>query len=271
MNIALYVQSSYKNYEELCEKLDQEIKKLTNTPVLLIADGKEEGTGKKLAIKYADERGIPVKLFEPEWGKYISVNGKDMGGSISSWEMLKPAEAAICICSGLSTGSDRFIEQAKRLNRNLHIVRINPYSKSVAQKKEEDEQKALAQQAAAQAEQEQLAAQTAMEQPPPGTAAPAEPPAAAPTAAPTATGIDLGAPPAVEGIPIGPEDLAAANAPAGGEQLPADVGQALSSGTTQQVGPTGTPMGAPVQQAATAAQPPQAAPQKPEEQQPPQQ
>ena len=67
-----------------------------------------------LAIRYAKENNIPLRVFTPNWDKY----GK-AAGYVINVEMAKYADALIAIWDGTSKGTNHMIQVAR--NRNMPI------------------------------------------------------------------------------------------------------------------------------------------------------
>lgn len=66
---------------------------------------------------YADERGIPVKLFPAEWDKY----GK-IAGIRRNVEMADYADELVAFWDGKSTGTKHMINTMTLKNKPLHVV-----------------------------------------------------------------------------------------------------------------------------------------------------
>jgi hypothetical protein len=116
MNIAVYVTSKYNNYEELSKLLDDHIRKVTTSPVLLLTD---TGEGNKLVKQYADDHNIQSKIYSTEWGRFGHT-----AGVIAVYHMLHNSERGICLWNGLSRGCRAFLKMSQRLNRNVDLIRV---------------------------------------------------------------------------------------------------------------------------------------------------
>lgn len=116
MNIAVYVTSKYNNYEELSKLLDDHIRKVTTSPVLLLTD---TGDGNKLVKQYADDHNIQSKVYSTEWGRFGHT-----AGVIAVYHMLHNSERGICLWNGLSRGCRAFLKMSQRLNRNVDLIRV---------------------------------------------------------------------------------------------------------------------------------------------------
>jgi len=67
---------------------------------------------------WAYEKGIPVKMFIPDWDKY----GKT-AGIIRNIEMAKHADALVAFWDGRSTGTKHMISEAKRSGLSVTVIK----------------------------------------------------------------------------------------------------------------------------------------------------
>lgn len=85
--------------------------------VIEIVSGGARGAD-KLGEKYADGRGLPVKVFKADW------DGKGRGaGYIRNEEMAKYANYCICFWNG-SKGTKHMIDLAKKHNLGLKVINL---------------------------------------------------------------------------------------------------------------------------------------------------
>lgn len=74
-----------------------------------------------LGQQWAAARGIPVKLFAPEWELY-----RRKAGAMRNWAMAKYAEALVAIWDGHSPGTKHMIDFARREKLRVYIHRTRP-------------------------------------------------------------------------------------------------------------------------------------------------
>jgi hypothetical protein len=94
---------------------------LTPADVALVVNGNAVGVD-TLARKWAAAKGLPVKLFKPDWAKH----GKG-AGFVRNSEMLKEATHVVALWDGASHGTKAVIDGAKAQGKPLCVyVRVSP-------------------------------------------------------------------------------------------------------------------------------------------------
>lgn len=73
----------------------------------------------RLGELYAEEEGIPVKLFPADWGKH----GK-AAGPIRNREMAEYADALVAVWDGSSRGTKNMIDEATKRGLKVYVHRI---------------------------------------------------------------------------------------------------------------------------------------------------
>ncbi|MDO4459885.1 MAG: DUF2493 domain-containing protein [Clostridia bacterium] len=110
----------FSDYEKLRFTLDEIISGKVN---IEIVSGHAKGAD-ELGEKYALEKGYPVRMFYPEWGKF----GK-AAGIIRNREMLEyigeDDGIAVAFWDGVSSGTAFTIKEAKSKGIKLHVIRYN--------------------------------------------------------------------------------------------------------------------------------------------------
>jgi hypothetical protein len=96
------------------KKLFAELNKLPD--IELIVSGGARGAD-KLAEAYASEKGIPIKVFKPDWGKYGNA-----AGIIRNEQIVKEAEMVVAFWDSKSKGTKSSIDLARKFARKLSIV-----------------------------------------------------------------------------------------------------------------------------------------------------
>lgn len=104
---------TFTNYE----LMEQEIEKLgINIDEVVCGCAKGVDT---LGKRWADERGIPVKQFPPDWNKYGKV-----AGIIRNHEMGDYADYLIAFWDGKSRGTKDMIEYMKSIGKHGSVIII---------------------------------------------------------------------------------------------------------------------------------------------------
>lgn len=76
----------------------------------------------ELGRQWAEQRGIPVKMFLADWDKF----GKS-AGAIRNNDMAKYCEQVIAIWNGKSHGTKNMIASARRSGKPVFIFQVNDY------------------------------------------------------------------------------------------------------------------------------------------------
>lgn len=103
--------TNYVKLERICDYY------LQNTDNIEIVSGNARGTD-ILGEKYAEKRNYKLKIFPADWDKY----GKS-AGYIRNNEMAKYGDALIAFWDGTSRGTENMIEQAKKNDLKIRIVK----------------------------------------------------------------------------------------------------------------------------------------------------
>lgn len=74
-----------------------------------------------LGIRWASDRGIPVKRFPAQW----NVHGK-VAGFIRNGEMAAYADSALIVWDGLSRGTAHMLQEARDYGLRVWVVKISP-------------------------------------------------------------------------------------------------------------------------------------------------
>lgn len=106
---------SFNDYELLEEKLD---KILSLKDDVQIVSGKARGAD-TLAIRYAKQKGYPIKKFPADWG-----NLGYLAGFKRNVLMAQYGNAVVVFWDGKSTGTQHMIRMAIKYRLQLRIVRF---------------------------------------------------------------------------------------------------------------------------------------------------
>ena len=108
MNTGIIGSRSFKNYEYLSECLDNH-----PTPITKIVSGGAKGAD-ELAHRYADEHGIPVEIYLPQYGEYG--RSAPLKRNI---QIMEASEQIIAFWDGKSRGTAFSIKEA--LKRDIAV------------------------------------------------------------------------------------------------------------------------------------------------------
>lgn len=106
---------TFKNYQLLSERLDHLLSELDD-PILV--SGGAAGAD-KLGERYAFENLLEMRIYHADW----DAHGKS-AGPVRNGEMVAFADVLIAFWDGKSPGTKDVIEQAKRKNLQVKVVRI---------------------------------------------------------------------------------------------------------------------------------------------------
>ena len=112
MKVAVIGSRSFKDYTEVQRVLSS----LTITEII---SGGAIGPD-TLGAKYAKEKGIPTKIFLPDWSKH----GKS-AGFIRNTDIVENADIIIAFWDQTSRGTKDSIDKANKLGKKVLIVNIN--------------------------------------------------------------------------------------------------------------------------------------------------
>ena len=105
---------TFNNYDLLKEKLDFYLQ--GKAPIMIISGGAEGAD--KLGERYATENKFIIMQMDAQWQAY----GK-AAGPIRNEQMAQKADALILFWDGKSRGSANMLENAKKYNLPVRIVR----------------------------------------------------------------------------------------------------------------------------------------------------
>lgn len=104
------------------EDLDKEIRSLDVDPKeVVIISGGAKGPD-TTAINWANQNGNEFLLFKPDWDKYGNV-----AGLIRNKSMVNKCDVCIAFWDGESKGTAYTIDYAKKLQKNLIVVKPNTF------------------------------------------------------------------------------------------------------------------------------------------------
>ena len=118
-NVIICGSRDYDNYERLKSMCDYYLsKKIQSGEKVVIISGGAKGAD-SLGERYAQERGLEVKVFRADWDKY----GK-RAGILRNTKMAEIANACIAFPSAYSEnkGTTNMIQQAKQHNLLVRVV-----------------------------------------------------------------------------------------------------------------------------------------------------
>lgn len=124
MNIAIVGSRDLTKYDWFIEKVEETIKKwgIDYTDVNSVVSGGARGTD-TLAEKFAKEKGIPLKVFKPDWrpnGVY------DRGAGIKrNTDIINSSDRVIAFPSKKGRGTQDSIRKAQRSNKPCQIYYID--------------------------------------------------------------------------------------------------------------------------------------------------
>lgn len=76
----------------------------------------------KIAEIFADKYNIPIEIIKPDWS-----NGK-IGGVLRNTDIIKKSDYVIAFWDGKSKGTEDSIKKAKKLNKKVFIIKVDPNS-----------------------------------------------------------------------------------------------------------------------------------------------
>ena len=113
MKLAIVGSRTFSDYELLKTTIDQ-----IPTPSLIVSGGARGAD--TLAEQYARERGIPTKIFLPDW----KLHGK-VAGFIRNELIVKECDFLVAFWDGKSNGTRNSISHAKEMKKEFLIVRTD--------------------------------------------------------------------------------------------------------------------------------------------------
>lgn len=109
MKVAVIGSRTFNDYE----KLKQTLSLMTIT--LLISGGADGAD--KLGERYANEHGIPTKIFLPDWDTHGRI-----AGFLRNTDIINEAETVVAFWNQTSNGTRDSIDKAKKQNKKVIIV-----------------------------------------------------------------------------------------------------------------------------------------------------
>jgi len=106
----------FSNYSLMKERLDYLFQNIPKNELVIIS-GMARGAD-TLALRYANEMGIPVIKMPADWNKY-----KKSAGYIRNEDMAKIADGLVAFWDGQSRGTANMIAIANSKNLAVHVVR----------------------------------------------------------------------------------------------------------------------------------------------------
>lgn len=113
MNLAVVGSRSFSDYPRLCAVLGS-----AKTPITCIVSGGAAGAD-SLAQRWADEHGVPVKLFLPDYASH----GK-RAPLVRNRLIMQAADNAVAFWDGVSTGTVHAIKQAAELGKPVKVIKF---------------------------------------------------------------------------------------------------------------------------------------------------
>lgn len=110
MKVAVIGSRSFNDYNELRRILNG-LGYITE-----IISGGADGAD-KLAEQYADEKGIPTKIFLPDWNKH----GK-IAGFLRNTDIIENADIVVAFWDNQSKGTKDSIDKANKLNKKVIVI-----------------------------------------------------------------------------------------------------------------------------------------------------
>ncbi len=118
MKVIIAGSRSFNDYERLKHLCDSVL--FCEESVEIVSGGAKGADG--LGIKYAKERGLPLKIFQPDYAKYKE---KPKFAPIArNKEMAHYADALIVFWDGKSKGTASMISLAKEQKLNIYIENV---------------------------------------------------------------------------------------------------------------------------------------------------
>lgn len=114
MKVIIAGSRDFNDYNLLCERMDFYLRDQEGVEII---SGGARGAD-TLAIKYANERGIPVHVMNADWDKY----GKSAGYKRNE-QMAEAADALVAYWDGQSRGTSHMIDIAKKHGLKVRVVR----------------------------------------------------------------------------------------------------------------------------------------------------
>lgn len=111
--IAIVGSRTFHDYDVLCKTM-----RSLWYPVLLIVSGGAAGAD-ALAVRYATENNIKLKIFQPDWDTF----GK-RAGPICNAEIVRNCDSVIAFWDGTSRGTASTIQIAKEAGKAVKIVKF---------------------------------------------------------------------------------------------------------------------------------------------------
>jgi hypothetical protein len=115
MKVAVVGSREFEDYDLLSQTLNE-------LEITEIISGGARGAD-SLAEKYAKEKGISFKVFQPEW----HVHGKS-AGFVRNVFIIEAAETVVAFWDGKSKGTYHSIELARKRERKLILVQYKNFS-----------------------------------------------------------------------------------------------------------------------------------------------
>ena len=114
MKVAIIGSRGFNDYELVKKTLGPVKEKIT-----LIVSGGARGADTYGAM-YAQEIGVPVQIFLPDWETY-----KRSAGYIRNKEIVSNSDVVIAFWDGISNGTQHSFKLAKELNKPIKIIKYN--------------------------------------------------------------------------------------------------------------------------------------------------
>lgn len=105
----------FNDYQKLKEECDKLFKTFSFTEIV---SGAAKGAD-ALGVKYAEEIGLPVKVFKPDWKAY----GRGAGPQRNR-DMADYADFLFAFWDGKSKGTESMIKEARKRNLRVRICRL---------------------------------------------------------------------------------------------------------------------------------------------------
>ena len=97
---------TFSDYDLLCERVDDLLAKCKDKEIEIVSGGAKGADA--LGERYAEEHGLPCKVFPADWDKY----GK-AAGPIRNKQMAEYADACIVFWDGKSRGTNNMITEVR--------------------------------------------------------------------------------------------------------------------------------------------------------------
>ncbi len=112
---------TYNNYSEAKNYIDFYISKIKLHDTIIFVSGGCCGAD-MLGERYAKENRYKIERYSANWKNF----GKSAGPKRNK-QMAEISDYIICFWDGRSKGTKSMIEYAKKLNKPLRVIKINPF------------------------------------------------------------------------------------------------------------------------------------------------